>query len=239
MTSRFAQRTVAAAGIAVCDRRTPAVGRLQRGFTLLEILLALVLMAFVMVGVWGALRAATRTIHVADALMARSEAVRTAQQLVRTQLESAQLQPYAVSGDERARMFLGDPQSVQFVATMPPQAGRGGLFVQTLELVRANGAYRLQLEYSPMSGDGRAAGTPEAHVLLDGLAGGKFQYLAAAAFGQPAAWRDDWQAVNGLPLAVRIHLDPARDARVQVPDMVIPLHTGEGYGLESPGANRP
>ncbi|MBU6477840.1 MAG: prepilin-type N-terminal cleavage/methylation domain-containing protein, partial [Xanthomonadaceae bacterium] len=52
----------------------------QAGFTLLEILLALALLAFVMLGVWGAMRGAARVTRSADAVMAQSEAVRTVQQ---------------------------------------------------------------------------------------------------------------------------------------------------------------
>ncbi len=196
-------------------------------------------MAFVLAGVWGALGTATRTIHGADALMARSEQVRTVQQFLRAQLESAQLQPYVVSGDSRARMFKGDARSMQYVATMPPQVGEGGLFVQTLKLVRDGDAYALQLDYAPMGGDGRTSGTPASHLLLRGLSGGQFQYLATAAFGKPAAWRDDWLAVNGLPLAVRIHLEPGWPERVPFPDMLIRLQTGQGYGLQTSTGNGP
>jgi len=204
------------------------------GFTLLEILLALTLLALVMLGVWGAMAGATRITHAADAVMARSENVRTVQQFLRRYVSAAQLQPYLAEGDTRARMFAGDATSMHYVAPLPMQSGHAGLYVQTISLHKnPSGGLSLELAYQPYTADAPETANPVTHLLLSDLRGGKFQYLAAAAFGKPAAWRDDWGAVNGLPLAVRIHLDPAWRARVPFPDMVIPLRTGEGFGVQT------
>lgn len=201
------------------------------GFTLLEILLALALLAFVMLGVWGALAGATRITRSANAVMTQGEQVRTVQQFLRRYVSVAEMQPYVTTATSPARIFHGDAMSMQYVAPLPAQSGHAGLYLQTLSLVKGNdGDVALRLEYQPYTGEVAASGKPTTHRLLANLHGGKFQYLAAAAFGKPAAWRDDWQAVNGLPLAVRIHLDPAWRARVPFPDMVIPLRTGEGFG---------
>ena len=207
----------------------------QAGFTLLEILLALVLLAFVMLGAWGAMRGATRVTHAADAVMARSESVRTVQQFLRRYVSVAEPQPYVENTDAQARMFLGQATSMQYVAPLPMQSGHAGLYLQTVSLHKAGSGMALQLEYRPYAGDKPSDGKPVTHMLLTDLRDGKFQYLAAAAFGKPAAWRDDWQTSNGLPLAVRIHLDPAWRTRVQFPDMVIPLHSGEGFGTRIGG----
>jgi general secretion pathway protein J len=211
-------------------------GKRQAGFTLLEILLALVLLAFVMLGAWGAIRGATRVTHAADAVMARSESVRTVQQFLRRYISVAEPQPYVQNADAQARMFLGQATSMQYVAPLPMQSGHAGLYLQIVSLQKDGSDMTLQLEYQPYAGDKPTTGKPVTHVLLTDLHAGKFQYLAAAGFGKPAAWRDDWQTSNGLPLAVRIHLDPAWHTRVQFPDMVIPLHGGEGFGTRIGGA---
>ena len=221
-----------------CNRGQAFPGpRRSRGFTLLEILLALALLALLMLGVWGAMASATRIAHSADAVMARSESVRTVQQFLRRYVSAAQLQPYLAEGDTRARMFEGDATSMRYVAPLPMQSGHAGLYVQTIRLTRnASGGASLELVYQPYSDDTPQAGDAVTHLLLADLQGGQFQYLAAAAFDKPAAWRDDWQAANGLPLAVRIHLDPAWRVRVPFPEMVIPLHAGEGFGAQLGGA---
>jgi hypothetical protein len=186
-----------------------------------------------MLGVWGAVASATRITHSADAVMARSEDVRTVQQFLRRYVSAAQLQPYLAEGDTRARMFEGDATSMRYVGPLPMQSGHAGLYVQTIRLTKdAAGGASLELVYQPYADDTPQTGDAVTHLLLADLQGGRFQYLAAAAFGKPAAWRDDWQAANGLPLAVRIHLDPAWRAQVPFPEMVIPVHAGEGFGAQ-------
>ncbi len=213
------------------------MSRLCSGFTLLEILLALVLLAFVMAGVWGAVSSATRITHSANSLMAQGEDVHTTQRFLRTWLAAAQPQSYRPSGATRERMFRGSATAVHYIAPLPMQSGHAGLYLQTLELVQGQaGQYALELEYLPYASDQPADDKPVSHVLLTNLRGGKFQYLAAAALDEKAAWRDDWTASRGLPLAVRVHIDPAWQTRVPFPDMVIPIHTGRGFGLQSPGA---
>lgn len=207
------------------------------GFTLLEILLALALMAFVMLGVWGALAGATRVTHSADALMARSENVRTVQQFLRRHVAAAGMMPWTDGRGTRPRVFEGRATSMQYVAPLPMQSGHAGLYLQTLSLQKdGSGGMVLRLDYRPYTDNARADGEPVRHVLLTDLAGGKFQYLAAATFGRPGGWRDDWMALNGLPLAVRIHLAPAWRANVPFPDLMIPLHSGEGFATQMRGA---
>lgn len=211
----------------------PRSRRAQRalGFTLLEILLALALLAFVMLGVWAALAGATRITRSANALMAQSERVRTVQQFLRRYVSVAAMQPYIISATSPARMFHGAATSMQYVAPLPAQSGHSGLYLQTISLVNGDdGRIALRLEYQPYSGDRPANRSPVQHRLLADLRGGKFQFLVVSTLGKPAAWRDDWDAANGLPLAVRIQLDPAWQARVPFPDMVIPLRSGEGSG---------
>ena len=206
------------------------------GFTLLEILLALVLLAFVMAGVWGALAGANRLTRSADAVMAQGESVRMSDQFLRRWLGAATPQPFTTTAASRARMFEGNATSMRYVAPLPMQSGHAGLYVQSLSLDKGDSETRtLRLAYRPYTGEPAPHADPTTHVLLSNLHDGKFQYLAAGGFGKPAAWRDDWNAVNGMPLAVRIHLDPAWSTRVAAPDLVIRLQAGDGQGLQTAG----
>ena len=213
---------------------------LQRGFTLLEILLALVLMAMMMVGVWGALRTGARLTRSADASSQRSDRVRAVQAFLRTYLGGAQPQAFAPGKDQAARMFRGDPLTLTYVAPMPAQLGDGGLFVQTLQFVRERGGndYTLQLTYAPLSSDtASAASKPE--VLLEHVADGGFEYLVAAQRNAPAKWQRTWHDTNGMPLAVHIVADAGWGGRVGFPEMLVPLRAGNGSGVPvSLGAGR-
>lgn len=205
---------------------------LQSGFTLLEILLALVLMSLAMIGVWGALRTSTRLTRSADVLIAHSDRTRAVQQFLRAYLGGAQPQAFVQKPDSPAQMFEGEAQQLSYVAPMPAQLGDGGLFVQTLQLVHDHddSDYTLQLTYAPLSNDKPAtASKPE--MLLEHVAGGGFQYLVTAGNDKPAQWRDEWKQASGLPLAVRVTLQPAWRDRVGFPAMTIPLRAGNGSGI--------
>jgi general secretion pathway protein J len=204
--------------------------RRAQGFTLLEILLALALLALVMLGVWSALAGAARITHSADAVMARSESVHMAQQFLRRYVADAGMLPWVAEAGAgtRARVFAGDATSMQYVAPLPMQSGHAGLYLQTLRIEKqGDGRLALWLSYQPYTANVPASGKPGRHELLSDLDGGSFQYLGGGAFGEPAGWRDDWADANGLPLAVRIHLEPQWRERVPVPDMLIALHSGE------------
>jgi general secretion pathway protein J len=207
----------------------PRAVRRARGFTLLEILLALTLLAFVMLGVWGALRGASRLTHSANAVMAQSEAVRTVQQFLRRYVGAAMPQPYAPTDGSTARMFHGTDTSMEFVGPLPMQSGHAGLYIQTVSLRRDGQDMALELDYRPYPSN--PEDHPINHVLLKNLAGGSFQYLGTATYGAVPAWRDDWQAAQGLPLAVRIRLEPAWTTHVAVPTLVIQLAAGDGLGI--------
>jgi len=208
------------------------VPSLQSGFTLLEILLALVLMAMTMVGVWGALRTGTKLTRSADAASQRSDRVRAVQAFLRNYLGGAQPQAFVPAKDQSARMFRGDPLVLTYVAPMPAQLGDGGLFVQTLQFVRGQGRndYTLQLIYAPLSSDTVSpASKPE--VLLQQVSNGGFEYLVAGQGNQPAKWQRIWHSTNGLPLAVHIVADTNWGGRVGFPEMLIPLRAGNGSGV--------
>ena len=210
--------------------RAACGSRFSHGFTLLEILLALALLALVMLGVWSALAGATRITHSADAVMARSESVHMTQQFLRRYVADAGMHPWVMEAGTgtRARVFAGDATSMQYVAPLPMQSGHAGLYLQTLRIeTQDGGGMALWLDYQPYVANAPARGEPVRHELLADLDGGSFQYLGGGAFGKPAGWRGDWADANGLPLAVRIHLEPRWRERVPVPDMLIALHSGE------------
>lgn len=204
----------------------------QSGFTLLEVLLALVLMAMTMVGVWGALRTGAQLTRSAEASTERSDRVRAVQAFLRNYLGGAQPQAFVPAKDQSARMFIGDPLSLTYVAPMPAQLGNGGLFVQRLQFVRESGGndYTLQLIYAPLSGD-TASPASKPETLLEHVTDAGFEYLVAAQGNAPAKWQRTWHSTNGLPLAVHIVADPDWGGRVGFPEMLVPLRAGNGSGV--------
>ena len=110
----------------------PASG-VQRGFTLVEVLLAMTLMSMLLALAYGGLRASTRATEKGQQILDDSNRIRMAHQFVRKQL--TQLLPLAFKEDEAQQqrtVFEGSSQRIRYVAQMPGYLGIGGPQVQAL-----------------------------------------------------------------------------------------------------------
>jgi general secretion pathway protein J len=182
----------------------------QGGFTLLEILLSVGLLALVITLAYGSLQVAVQASRSGEALIARTEEMRTAQAFLRRQFSQMLPVPYERledSGEEKR--FEGDGQAVRFVAPMPGYLSRGGAHVQELALVRGPSGLQLEFRHAQLNGFDPAAGFDDERepvVLIDGIRDGRFQFRRIEDDGKLGDWRDDWENPQALPLMLRLEL---------------------------------
>ena len=205
------------------SRRLPPGSRHPaRGFTLLEVMIALSLLAFGMALALGTLRGATRASSNAEATAQRSERLRAVQNLLRRQIGGAM--PIAMAIDPatgEAHQVRGERDELEWVAPMPGYLSRGGPYVQTLELVRAAGGGReLRFQQRLLTPDGPLDPEREPSVLLTGITDGGFQYRSIDEQGRPGPWQDTWPTASVLPPLVRLRLQ-FEERREHWPDLVI------------------
>jgi len=184
-------------------RRALRVG----GFSLMEVLAALALLALLLVGVYSGIRTATHSVRAGSAAVERLDAVRSAQQFLRRELAQAMTQQLGKNDKDEAIFFKGDAHSMSFVAPLPGYLGKLGPQAQTLELVdNGKGGQRLEVRFAllPPSGEPLQPGPPQ--VLLDDVREGGFRYRGVDDRGRVGAWRTDWPAGDRLPQLVRIDL---------------------------------
>ncbi len=178
------------------------------GFTLLEVLAALALLALLLVGVYSGIRTASHSVRAGTAAVERLDAVRSAQQFLRSELAQAMTAQLAKNPDNDEPIFFkGDARSMSFVAPLPGYLGKLGPQAQMLELVdNGKGGQRLQVRFAllPPSGEPLPAGPPQ--VLLEDVREGRFQYRGLDARGRVGPWRADWPGGDHLPQLVRIDL---------------------------------
>lgn len=205
-------------------RSPPACGsRRARGFTLLEVLMAVTLLALLLGLAWSSLRTAIQASRSGEALIARSEQARTVQTFLRRQL--SQSMPLAYERIEDAgeeRRFEGDGQRIRFVAPMPGYLSRGGAHVQTLALVDA----RLEFTHAQLNGFDPLDEDPGAAkpvVLVEGIARGRFEFRDLDETGRLGDWTDEWENHGRLPLMVRLTLDFDRDDPRRWPSFEVTL----------------
>lgn len=180
----------------------------QRGFTLVEILLATALLAAGLALAFATLRAATATAERGEALAQRNEHMRAVHGFLRARLASARPVAFAIDADSGlARRFSGDARELEFVADLPDYLGRGGPHLHRLSVERSGGGrVRLLVGFEMVQGgsvvEQRQPMAPE--VLAEGLRAVKFEYRGMDEQQRPGPWQSRWQVSEALPLQVRI-----------------------------------
>ena len=208
-----------------------AANKRERGFTLLEILIAMTLLGLLMAMLFGGLRLGTRAWEASDARstdLARLEAV---QGFIRRALSGAY--PLISTGDDdtkRRIAFTGGAEAVEFTALMPAHFGVGGFYSVVLAVENVLDGKRLVFHRQLFRPDGedtpRPAGGEEekGKVLLDGISSAGFFYFGVLEPDETPAWHSEWRDPKSLPDLVRLHVTFADGDKKAWPDLVVAPH---------------
>lgn len=199
-------------------------GRRQAGFTLVELLVAMTLLAFLSVALFGGLRFGARSWEVVVDSSAERDRIASTQTFLRDRLAQVTLpgpaRPRQTDGDGH---LAGGPDEVEFVAPWLSALSLGGLYRFTL-WHDDTGDGRLMLRWQPAEADpdtleelGDLAGQ---RVLLDGVTEVSLSYFGAADAEDEPEWLDQWESPDAPPRLVRIELAFA-DARRVWPGFVV------------------
>ncbi len=216
--------------------------RRPHGFTLIEVLLALVLLAAGLALAFATLRSSTAVVARGEDMAQASERMRAVHGYLRARLASAQPIVFATDrGTLRQARFIGTPQRMRFVADLPDYLGYGGPYLHD---VTVNDDGRLQVAFAVAQPDAsledidlRARGL-RAERLADGLRAVRFRYRGLDADNRLGPWQDRWETSEMLPLQVKVEMEAVRGGRW--PDLVVTLtrsEGGAGGGLLPGGAN--
>jgi general secretion pathway protein J len=222
----MAYRTVATHN--TCPRRA-----LQRnaGFTLLEVMVAILLLTIIMSTAYGALRLGARSWEAGITRAIETGDFRTAAGFLQRQISQTVAMTWP--GENAGRItFLGKHDQLRFIGPAPQQQAFAGLFEYSLAVQTEGFEKQLVLSYVPFDPDGESFQTPkpgQQQILAENLTAVSFEYYGvntvtgARTTTATAAWHRDW-AVDAmqLPELIRVQVQ-AGPAELQWPELIITL----------------
>ncbi len=208
--------------------------RAQRGFTLIEVLLATTLLAMGLAVAFAAMRSSITVTTRGEEVARVSERMRMTDGFLRQRLSSAL--PLAMDTDPARQLpilFMGEPERMRFVADLPAYMGYGGPHMHELSVSRQADELTLQVAFTLVQGGHLLKEVPEREpeTLAGGLRSVRFAYRGLDAQGALGPWQDTWKATESLPLQISVEMERT-DGQVWPPLVVsLPLSRG-GRGLQ-------
>ena len=183
--------------------------RAARGFTLVELVIALSILGILSLLLVNGLGLATRTWDAVEQRTTEAHQGHLSVIFLQRQIELAQ--PLRLSRDASAKQitFVGQQHAMRFVAPLPGHLGAGGLYWFALSLVDSSAGKRLLLTYwlfQREDWERFGAAVPEQAVLMEGLENLQFEYLEPATPDSPARWTSDWEPLDRLPRLIRVRI---------------------------------
>ncbi len=211
------------------------------GFSLIEVLVAVGLMAVGLALAFGTLYGTARATANAEIVSSYNERVRAVQNFFRRQLTNAQpipLEPIEQS-DGIVQLFKLDAKKLEFVGDMPGYLSRGGSYLQRFKLVPGrDGGMALDFEFELMTPEGALKAERKPERLFDGISKAEFSARSFGPDGRPENWQRSWERPGQLPSQVRLMIE-MKNRRFSFPAMIIPLRYGLGVGSLGPPPTDP
>jgi general secretion pathway protein J len=181
----------------------------QAGFTLLELLVAMALMALLAVGLGSGIHLGTRVWERAEVGRGEWSERQTTRLLLQRTLQRLIPQSLSQEPTDATALFLGGRRALRFVGPAPGESAPPGLYRMEFALVPGDSGLEFVFRWQPHTGEPLGAPFIAAgqRVLLSAIDGAALSYFGTREEGWLAAW-------NGrvdLPQLVRLEYRPAAE----------------------------
>lgn len=187
-----------------------------RGFTLVEVLVALVLLSTILVGAFGALRLIARAWDAADERVQVTQRYFAAHDILGRLLRESIPVPL-VSDEPLAGSFDGQAASMSFIAPGLEHLSMGGLYHFDVSVSASGDGNRLALRISPYGSDADSDTAPlKESVLWEGPDEVTLSYYGSGDSADESTWRDVWQEGESRPRLVSLTIGDSGVQRLVV-----------------------
>jgi general secretion pathway protein J len=172
------------------------------GFTLLELTIAITLLALIVILILGAMRLSIRSVESGEAKVASFERIRSSMNILDSQIQSQIPLSYIQEGEAEAQFyFKGERQFLQFTTNYSIWGGEKGFVLATyVVLPGENGKQILSVSENVINMDIKR----EAR-LFDTFENIYFEYFYKDPTAETGSWVDQWTEKNQIPGKIRLH----------------------------------
>ena len=205
------------------------MNRRARGFTLIEMTVALALVSLMSIAMLQAYRFSQRALAQTTRVDAAARDIAGAQRLLRRLIEQAY--PFEAPQTEAAgrveRGLTGGASGLALSSPAPATAGAVGLYRYALALTKSGAAGELEVSWTlDRNGAAETASSPNARseALLEGVQSISIAYLELVELGNGQIepnWRDEWVDKSMMPALVRIRVTFAPGDPRRWPELVV------------------
>jgi general secretion pathway protein J len=197
----------------------------EAGYTLLELLIALALLAVIASLLVKAITSARQALNVVDQRGTQAS-VPAVQSVLRRLLVEARANPDVAGHADPNRAFIGEPNKLGFVSSFVPQGQYGGLWRYEIALDANEGAAEsnaLVLTQQLVRPASQATGRPLRTVVTNEVRALSVRYFGAEDKDSASQWQDAWRHPYRLPSLVSVDVTFVRADGRQWTTLIVAL----------------
>lgn len=200
----------------------------QHGFTLVELIIALLILSVVMVLCASGFKFGTRVWNSVDVQSERIDTLQAVQGFVRRSMSNALVHDQFVEDDVEKQvesLFIGDADRIRYVSYSPKYGVDDYLYLYDFYLDHET--KKLQLSYRPYNKPAGSNSSPAVSTLLEGVEDIRIEYFSGyeGEADNEGPWAPYWNSEFTLPLLVKINL-VTEDKQYTWPELVIQTRNG-------------
>jgi len=194
----------------------------RRGFTLIEVLIAMTLLSIMVILLFSSLRMAAESWNAGENKIIEVNKKAVVYQFFKRHL--ATIKPVSLQAAEDGSMpepgFQGQNQFMRFVAGLPASSARKGLQIFTVGF-DTDFPSSLMVTLSPYQQNLAGQTSPEKVVLLENVKNYSFSYFGSMDETGNSGWQEQWTILDRLPQLIKVSI--VLDDDSLWPEMVFPV----------------